>query len=226
MKLNLFPGPAIISFDDSGRLLFRDTVSFDRIHLTQNTISGLEYISGAVDFESQTSRLSVNDDQIEIASPNGFHVVSPDTGDKIFPANLSAVSLPSSLASLTVTNVAKEVKRVRSPIGSELEIKASQLKVRGNQGFHAEGKISALTAAENIVLTSLNGSIVLDTHEGIFLQGLKKEFSASQVTNVEGDLQYKLCICGKSGRIFKLHLLSPETTCADVRFPESANPCL
>lgn len=39
-------------------------------------------------------------------------------------------------------------------------------------------------------------------------------------------LQYKLCVCGKSGRVFKLHMKNAANTCADVRFPESINPCI
>ena len=223
MKLNLFPGPALISFDESGQLVFRDTVNLDRIHLTQNTISGVQSISEDVDFETPTSRLSVSHDHVEIASPKGFQVVS-ENGDKIFPANLSSISLPSSLSSLYVADVAKDVKKIRSPVASDLEVKASTMKIRGNEGLHAEGKTASLTAA-NIVLTSVNGSIVLAAHhEGIFMHGLNGD--DTQVTTSDGDLQYKLCVCGKSGRLFRLHLSTPDTTCADVRFPESANPCL
>ena len=225
IKLNLFPGSAVISFDKTGQVIFNQPVDIERIHLTHNTISGVESISGDVSFETPTSHLSVNDQSIEISSPNGFQIVSPDTGDKIFPVNLSSLALPSSLSSLSVPGGIKNVKRIRSPIDSDLDIKATSVKIRGNQGLQTEGRTVSLSAGSNIVISSLNGSIILDAHEGIYLQGLKRGVTPSP-SSEETVLQYKLCICGKSGRLFKLHLKTPDTTCADVRFPESANPCV
>ena len=221
-KFNLFPGPALISFDEDGYLIFRQSVDMDWVRLTHNTVSGVESISGDVVFETPASSVTVNNEKVEFISPNGFQVTSPETGDKIFPGNLSSLSLPSSLSSLAVTAGIKDVKRIRSPVDSDLDIRGGSVKLRGNLGFHAEGRTVSLLAAKDIITSSFNGSVVLDAHEGIYLKGLKR----SPGGQTGEDSQYKLCVCGKSGRIFRLHAKTPDTTCADVRFPESANPCV
>jgi len=225
-KLNLFPGKEMISFDSNGRVIFNQNVDLNRIHLTNNGIKEVETITGNVVLQTSSSRLSVNDEGIEISAPNGFQVVSPETGRKIFPPDFSSLSLPSSLSSLSISGGVTGVKKIRSPVDQDLEIRGSSIKMRGNQGVDIRGKTISIRG-EQISLSSLNGSVIFDAADGIYLRGLPAySVEADKPESFPVTVQYKVCVCGKSGRLFKLHMKTAETTCADVRFPESRNPCI
>ena len=100
------------------------------------------------------------------------------------------------------------------------------MKIRGNEGIDLESKRIEMEAS-SLFLSSINSSIILDAKEGIYLN---MKTLGKIVDNKEsfGDqrLQNKLCVCGKTGRIFQIQLNHPSHGCADVRFPESINPCI
>ena len=236
-KLNLFPGYELISFnplDQSVVLNGRTTLS--NIQLDTPVIQGVQSMQGNIRLTAGDSSVSVNDDSIEFKSPSGLKIISPSTGDEIFPAKLASMSLPSTLSSLSLPGGVKGIRKIRSPIDQDLVIESkSGLLIRGNQGVNLQSKIVTVSGKQ-VLLKSSNGSIHLsagssndqtgdaDPDAGIYLPSIPTIISDDSYS--VRNLQYKLCVCGKTGKLFKLHMRNRETTCAHVRFPESDNPCL
>lgn len=238
-KLNLFPGYELISFDPSDQsVVLNGMTTLSNIQLDTPVIEGVESMQGNLHLAAGPSSISVNSDSIEFKSPGGMRVVSPKTGEEIFPAKLASMSLPSELSSLSLPGGVKGIRKIRSPIDQDLviESKTGGILLRGNQGINLDSKIVTISGAQ-VHLKSSNGSIQLsagsadyangivesDPDAGIFLTGIPTVTHDDTYSNK--NLQYKLCVCGKTGKIFKLHMKNRDTTCADVRFPESANPC-
>lgn len=222
-KLQLFPGSELITFDSQNNVLFRTNTDLNNIHLSENIIRGIEKISGKVQFQAGSSRLSVNSEGIKISADEGFRVTTPTTGQTIFPPDFSSLVVPSSLSSLTIENGAKNVKKIRSSIDQDLVLESGKsVNLRGNQGVKIDSKAITFSSPE-IHVISLNSSITFEAAHGqIYWTGGQ---GAMPKISKDSQLQYKLCICSKSGRVFKLQMKTPETSCADVRFPESINPC-
>lgn len=223
-KLQLFPGSELITFDSQNNVIFRSNVDLNNVHLNQNVIHGVETISGNVQLQVGSSKLSVNSDGVQISSEDGFKIKSPTTGQNIFPPDFSSLVIPSSLSSLTIENGAKNVKKIRSPVDQDLVIESGKgVNLRGNQGVKVDSRMVTFSASE-IHVASQNSSVTFDAAHGQ-LYWINGEKSVSRVSKDGYELHYKLCICSKSGRVFKLQMKSSETNCADVRFPESVNPC-
>lgn len=184
-------------------------------------------ISGELVFESGTSALNINDNGIQITSDNGFEVRTKDNNKLIFPLDFGSLSIPS-IPSLALPGGAKEVNKIRSPTDQDLNIESMQkIRIRGNEGIDLESKRIEMKSM-SLFLSSINSSIILEAKEGIYIN--MKTFNAivehNKESTAEERLQHKLCVCGKTGRIFQIRLSHPSHGCADVRFPESANPCI
>ena len=220
IKLRLFPGLETIVFKEDGSVVFNHGVEMDTLHLATNAISGVQVIEGNILIQAGGSRMSVNKEGIQVSARQGLRVLSSKTGEQIFPVDFGSLPLPASLSSLTLNSGAKNVKKIRSPVDEDLEVSGGSVKIGGSQGIRVEGRVVSIDGRD-IQLTSQNGSIVLDAAAGIYMPALLGKADGSDKSN----LQYKLCICSKTGLLFKLHMKTAETTCADVRFPESANPC-
>lgn len=238
-KLNLFPGYELISFNpDDQSVVLNGMTTLSNIQLATPIIDGVESMQGNLHLSSGPSSLSINSESIEFKSPGGLKVISSKTGEEIFPAKLSSLSLPSELSSLSLPGGVKGIKKIRSPINEDMviESKTGRILIRGNQGVTLDSKIVTITGGE-VNIKSSNGSIQLtagsadyangiiesDPDAGIFLTGIPTMNHDDTYSNK--NFQYKLCVCGKTGKIFKLQMKNRETTCADVRFPESVNPC-
>lgn len=121
---------------------------------------------------------------------------------------------------------AKNVHKIRSPIDQDLTISAKErIRIKGNEGIKLDGKEIHFTS-NGMFLTSVNGSVVLEGKRGVsFNLNPLDNYPRKEDEERTTALHYKLCICAKSGRVFKLHMKNAHNTCADVRFPESINPC-
>jgi len=224
-KLKLFPDMELMTFINEN-VLFHGDVDLDKVLLSKSQINGISTISGDLILESGTSAININDNGIQIQSDNGFEVRTRDSDKLIFPIDFGSLSIPS-LPSLSLPGGAKDVNKIRSPTDKDLNIESHhKIKIRGNEGIDLESKRIEVNAS-SIFLSSIKGIIVLDSKEGIHIN--MKTFNGIVDNNNDGPekkLQNKLCVCGKTGRIFQIQLRHASHGCADVRFPESANPCV
>jgi hypothetical protein len=139
----------------------------------------------------------------------------------------------------------RDVKRVRAPLQQSLQVRATDsLRLQANGGLKVDAK-SVHIQAQSLHLTSLNASITLAAPTGsVYLRfgSLYESVSESATNRVDGAsltlnslsqgsddessvLTYKLCACADTGSLFKVRVKQPHTSCADVRFPVSQNPC-
>lgn len=147
-----------------------------------------------------------------------------ETDRQLFPIDFGMLSIPS-IPSLSLPGGAKDVNKIRSPTDQDLNIESKKrIRIRGNEGIDLESKRIEMDAS-SIFLSSVNSSIIFEAKEGIYLN--MKTFKRV-VDNSVSDLklQHKLCVCGKTGRIFRIQVKHSNHGCSDVRFPESANPCI
>ncbi|KAI1305918.1 Beta-sarcoglycan [Halotydeus destructor] len=227
IKLRLVPGSETITFSKDGNVVFNGETNLNKIHLYQNKIKGVSQLTGNIRLEAGNSYLNVNSKGIEIGSDEGFQVISPKTGKKIFPPDFNSLSLPSTLSSLSLPGGAQNVHKIRSPIDEDLNIASKdRVRIKGNEGVTIDGKQISLSS-NGMFLSSVNGSVVLDAARGVVFKFDPNDIYPKKMdSSVSGSLQYKLCICSKSGRVFKLQMKTAQSSCADVRFPESINPCV
>ena len=231
-RLRLIPGFEYFTIIDDNVILHKDTY-IDRILLSNNRISGLSSMTGNICLESGQSSLRINNDGIRLRSKKGLEIRSSSNGQLLFPFDLSSLPL-NSIKTLSVPNGIRDVKMIRSPLNEDLNIiSKGKIRIRGNEGVNVEGKQIKLDA-KNIFLSSLNASIIMDGHKGIYLDMNsfksrivhRRQESSSTSENEKMDLQYKLCICGRNGQLFRMAIKDSSSSCADARFPQSDNPCL
>lgn len=233
-RLRLIPGFEYFTIIDDNVILHKDTY-IDRILLSNNNrISGLSSITGNIRFESGQSLLHINNNGIRLKSKNGLEIRSSSNDQLLFPFDLSSLPL-NSIKTLSVPNGIRDVKMIRSPLNEDLNIiSKGNIRIRGNEGINVEGK-QIKVDGKNIFLSSLNASIIMDGHKGIYLD--MNSFKSRIVrrhsrpeeessTSEQMDLQYKLCICGRNGQLFRMAIKDSSSSCADARFPKSDNPCL
>lgn len=224
-KLRLIPGLEFFSFIDNNVIFHRDAF-IENILLKKNKISGLSSIEGNVALHTGQSSMRINSNGISIQAPIGFEIRNPNTGQRLYPFELSTTPLDT-MKTLSVPNGVRDVKMIRSPVDENLLLNAKQkITIRGNEGVKIKGK-SIEMEASSIFLSSINSSIVLDGHHGVYLNLDSILIVKNFTTSPDGEnLQFKLCACGRNGRIFRIPIKDSSTSCADVRFPQSENPCL
>lgn len=239
-RLRLWPGHEPFVFTENGWTLFRGDVSVHKMTLLNHAAIHLDEgrIQGDVTFQVKSRQneieasMKVRDDAIEVRAKHGLRVYSPDTGLKSFPPDFGHFRLPD-LKHLGVPNGLRDVKRIRSPLQQPLSITSESLRLQANGGLNANAK-SVQIQAQSLHLNSLNGSIVLQAPTGNIYLKFASEANeragrsaddAAAANEVTAD-SYKLCVCSDSGLLFKISLKDAEhTSCADVRFPVSQNPC-
>ena len=221
-QLKLFPNLQLVSVNEDNDLVFNENARIDQILLQQSAPLNLSQLSGNIRIKSGSSYLNFGHHGLEICSSNGLNVYSSSTGKLLYPFNKSHLQL-SSIPFLLIPGGVKNVHKIRSPSDNDLKINSKQsVSVSGNEGVSIHSK-QLHFKAHSINLTSLDAEITLNGRNGII-------FDSSPILNNHSKLddekfQYKICICAKNGRMFKLKLKDASNNCADVRFPESFNPC-
>lgn len=118
--------------------------------------------------------------------------------------------------------------RIVSLNNSSLEIKAdSHIHLRGAEGTRMESKKVTWSADQNIVLKSVNGSIILSGIKGVSID--LKNIPISMITKNDAVItQYKLCVCIPHGKLFRLPVLQGQTkiNCNHVKMIANFNPCI
>lgn len=219
----------MIAFSDDGHVIFNHEANLNRVHLYKNVMAGVSKIKGDISLEAGSeSYLHLNSEGLEIGSPEGFKVYSQKTDKLLFPPDFSKLPLPS-ISSISIEGGIRNVHKIRSPTDSDLTISSARsISISGNEGVQIDSK-SINLASSSISLSSINGSIVFEGEQGITINPTRMIISPGSIDEGEEtnsmSLQYKLCVCGKTGRLFRIKIKSPDHTCADVRFPESSNPC-
>ena len=148
-------------------------------------------------------QLRISPFEVSLANIDNFRVLDPDSGKVYFDAFAPEFDISNPIESLAAKEV--ETNRLVSPINEDLFIKSdAKLDLTGAEGIKIEGKNINLEAGQDISMTSTTGSITLKG--GVVLDPLALPVGGGGYPGETA--QFKLCICGKSGKIFAVPVLS------------------
>lgn len=163
----------------------------------------------------------------ELKGVNLMMIKDPDTNLPLFASTKLKYNIEKPTRNLE-SNIVYAAEVV-SPNDKKLDIQSINMFVRGIEGTKIDGKEVFVSAEQNIFLKSSNGSIVMNSLNGIYIDidriPVAPDVEYSQVRN---DLQYKLCLCYPKGVLYRV----PLTKMHGVEDPcrhfdrRHFNPCL
>lgn len=118
--------------------------------------------------------------------------------------------------------------RLVSLNNSSMEIKSdSSINLRGTEGTRMESSQVVWSADQDIILKSVNGSIVLNGLKGVSIDTKNIPISNYADSNTIVT-QFKLCVCVPQGKLFKLPVLQGQSkvSCSHIKLTSNFNPCI
>lgn len=172
-----------------------------------------------------------------IILPNGttmsqvesFEIKDPRTGTIYFTTDFPNFGLPAGVGKIDVKIA--ETHRITSPVNESLTVNSDeQISMRGAEGTTMESKDIVWSADTDILLKSVNGSIVFDGKDGVSIDVENIPVAPIFLQNPSGHEQYKVCVCMPQGKLFRVLVRTGASTrsvnCARIsRTPEN-DPCL
>ncbi len=107
----------------------------------------------------------------------------------------------------------------------------SHMRVRGNEGIRIQGREVIFSADHDLLLRSINSSVILDGADGLFLDtdnlAISPSSSREDPVSQKPVAQYKLCICMPQGTLFRIPILEGTDTihCDSIDLFSEENPC-
>lgn len=152
-----------------------------------------------------TNRFIMGSNGTEFKAVNSMSITDPDTNLPIFASSRQKYNIEKPAKSLEATVV--HAAEVVSPIDKKLSVQALNMFIRGIEGTLIDGKEIFVSAEQNIFLKSSNGSIILNSQNGIYID-IDRIFRApdTEYSQVRNDLQYKLCVCYPKGVLYRVQL--------------------
>jgi hypothetical protein len=160
-------------------------------------------VRGHMDSDLKRPQLRISPHEITLTNVDSFRVVDPSTGRVYFDAFAPEFVMQDPLETLEASEV--ETNHLVSPINQDLLIKSdSGLELMGAEGIQVEAKSLKMEAGENMEVTATLGSITLDGR--VNLDPLALPVGGG---GYPGETtQYKVCICGGSGKLFTVPVKS------------------
>lgn len=157
-----------------------------------------------------------------------FEIKDPRTGVIYFTTDFPNFGLPVGVEKIDVKIA--ETHRITSPVNESLTVNSDeQISIHGAEGITMESKDIVWSADADIFLKSVNGSIVLNAKDGVFIDVENIPVAPMFLQSPVNHEQYKVCICMPQGKLFRMPVRtgtnSRSVNCARVvRTPES-DPC-
>lgn len=233
-SLELVPEASLIKF-------FGDT-DLDRIYKRDGKLEGfrdapleLSGNNGSVILKlvdtGEVSQPKLVSDQngTSVLGVKSFEVHDPTTGQPIFSTNFPNFGLPQGVEKLDIKLA--RTHRVVSPIDKSLSLSAeTYVRMRGTEGTRMDGKEMLWSADQDIFLKSVNGSIILNAKEGIYMDVKNMPVATSESTK-QGKpitLQYKVCVCVPNGKVFRVPVLQglSQRNVGCNNYPPHIDPCM
>jgi hypothetical protein len=76
-KLRLLSGSNAVQAEEKGQVVFKHDLAIATMKLMSNRLSGVQIVDGNILMQSGKSQISIGDDGIDVMTPHGLHVVSP-----------------------------------------------------------------------------------------------------------------------------------------------------
>ncbi len=148
-------------------------------------------------------QLRISPHGISLNNIDNFKAIDPATGLVYFDAFAPEFTMTDPVESLTASEV--ETNQLVSPINKDLLIKSdSSLDLQGAEGIAVEAKNILLEAGDHMELTSKDGTITFDGK--VSLDPLALPVGGGGYPGETN--QFKVCVCGKSGKLFSVPVLS------------------
>ena len=195
----------------------------------------------------QESELLVGLNRVEFLNVDSFEMtepVTPGSNSKVsaFSTIFPNFGLPKGVQRLHIKKAT--ANRITSGLSSPLLVRSeSAMRLKGNEGISIRGKESIMGADQDLLLRSINGTIVLDGSEGILLDVDSMPAIAPAAPMIRGSragpptvassksgriAEYKLCICMPAGQLFRIPVLegAESIQCDSVDLSGDDNPCI
>lgn len=173
-----------------------------------------------------SNRFSMGSNGTNIYNINQINIKDPETNLPIFSSSRRKYNFEKTMKNLKTKAVF--ASELTSPINENLKLEALNLFIRGIEGTQMEGKEILFSATENVFLKSSNGSLRLESTDGIFIDLYRIPIATPiQYSPVRNDLQFKLCVCYPKGVLYrvqmsKMHGVEDVCSYFDRRY---FNPC-
>lgn len=151
---------------------------------------------------------------------NQFELKSPTTNELIFTTHKPTYNLPSGAENLIAKSIS--CSGISSAINEELVLNTTQHKkttnkisIRGSEGVKLKGE-EIILDADNVQLTTHNGTIYLTSNNGIYLD-MKRIPTVQERSGLKmEEKQYKICVCMPEGRLFRVALPQKNNNIRDI----------
>lgn len=179
--------------------------------------------------------LNIGQDSVEFLNVDSFDVYEPNrmpSKSNAFSTTFPNFDLPKGVQSLHIQKAS--VNRITSGLNHSLSIDGSSnssVHLRGNEGLQLKSRELIFSADQNLSLRSINGSIILDAQDGVFLDVDRIALSPIKLKDQNMFMQtiaeYKLCICMPGGVLFRIPVLEGTDTihCNSIDLAEE-NLCM
>lgn len=183
---------------------------------------------GIVEMEREITPLINLGTKLEVVkNVESFVVRNPASEQSYFSTDYPNFGLPRGVNKLDIQ--VGHTKRISSAVDDSLLLRSdSFVKLKGSEGIHISGKELFWSADRDIILKSLNRSIVLDGDNGVFL-----DVRSIPITNkgigLRSHAQYKICVCMPEGKLFRIIVPPGQTSlvgCQVIDHSLIQNPCL
>lgn len=199
----------IESFEDTPLWIFSKagSIIFNLLSRNGRSVDKLEL--------SRNGTLFKNIESFEVKDKKGRLILSTNS------PNFKIVKTASNINTQMV-----QTNRIVSPYHKNLELEGKTLSLKGAEGTAMEGREIIWNADQDIYLQSINGSIILSSKEGIYLDFHKIPLVTPK-HNTFMSSQFKICVCMPQGKLFRIPVpTNPNSRSYCNHIDPVDNPCL
>ena len=170
--------------------------------------------------------ISINQENVEFNNVESFEIFEPRkmTKTSAFSTTFPNFGLPKGVQNLFINKAT--VNRITSKLDGSLLVRSEKtIRLKGNEGMALRGKEVLLRADQDLVLRSVNGSIILDGSDGVVMDVDYMAIAGN--SDVKKMAEYKLCICMPAGHLYRIPVLESTNTisCDSIDLTGENNPC-
>ncbi|XP_023015875.1 sarcoglycan beta [Leptinotarsa decemlineata] len=176
-----------------------------------------------VKYSRGVTKVKVDPNEILFKSTNSFEVKDKEK-ETIFTVTNPIYKELTNANSLNSKYL--HTNKIRSPTDSDLHIEGDIVTLKGAEGSNVSGKEVFWSADQDIYLKSINGSIILMSQEGIFVD--LDRIPIAKLNHNYVTSQFKVCVCMPEGKLFRLPVANPNQRvfCDYVNMAPQYNPCI
>nr|CAG4646628.1 EOG090X0F7H [Macrothrix elegans] len=174
--------------------------------------------------------INIGQDRVQFLNVDSFEMFEPKSSPKTtgFSTTFPNFGLPKGVQSLHIKKAT--ANRVTSKLNGTLVMRSDKtVRLKGNEGVNVQGKEIFFRADQDLLLRSVNGSVILSAVDGVILdiESMGGRVSGREEETKKRIAEYKLCICMPSGQLFRIPVLEGTDAihCDSIDLTSDDNPC-